>query len=308
MSDESCTGGVRKPPETARMDFTEITSAAIVSRSLQHTGDPRLRLILERLVHHLHAFCSEVDLTQEEWAEGIGFLTATGRISDDVRQEFILLSDVLGVSMLVDAIAHRFPENVTASTVLGPFHMVDSPPRALGSTISLAAGGEPCLITGTVSSADGTPLPGALVDVWQADDHGRYDVQVPTEVPAGNLRGLFTCNDDGGYSFRTVMPAAYPIPSDGPVGQLLRACDRLPYRPAHIHFIAGAAGHRSVTTHLFVAGSRYLDSDAVFGVKDSLIREFATIEDPDQIARYGMPGPFRHCDFQIRLEPSQLQP
>jgi hydroxyquinol 1,2-dioxygenase len=286
------------------VDFTEETATDAVVASFAGTADPRLREILESLVRHLHGFVREVEPTFEEWERAVGFLTATGQRCDDQRQEFILLSDVLGVTMLVDAINHRKASEATESTVLGPFHMVESPPRELGDTIDLVATGQPCVVTGQVRSLDGPPLPGALVDVWQADDHGLYDVQQPGAQPPGNGRGLFTCDDDGRFWFRTVTPSAYPIPTDGPVGGLLAATGRHPYRPAHIHLIVAADGHLPVTTHIFVAGSPYLDSDAVFAVKQSLVREFTEVDDPGQAAAYGVDAPFRHAHFDVVLQPA----
>jgi hydroxyquinol 1,2-dioxygenase len=286
------------------MDFTEETATGAVVASFEGAADPRLREVLGSLVRHLHGFVREVEPTFEEWERAIAFLTATGQKCDDTRQEFILLSDVLGVTMLVDAINHRTASEATDSTVLGPFHMVASPRRELGDTIDLVATGEPCVVTGEVLSLDGSPLAGALVDVWQADDHGFYDVQQPGTQPAGNGRGLFTCDDDGRFWFRTVTPSAYPIPTDGPVGKLLTAAGRHPYRPAHIHFIVAADGHLPVTTHIFVAGSPYLDSDAVFAVKQRLVRDFATVDDPDQAAAFGVEAPFRHAQFEVVLQPA----
>jgi catechol 1,2-dioxygenase len=286
------------------MDFTEDTAAGAVVASFAGTPDPRLRELLGSLVRHLHGFVREVEPTFEEWERAIGFLTATGQRCDDTRQEFILLSDVLGVTMLVDAINHRKASEATESTVLGPFHMVESPPRELGDSIDLVATGQPCVVTGRVVSLDGGPLPGAQVDVWQADDHGFYDVQQPGAQPPGNGRGLFSCDGEGRFWFRTVTPSAYPIPTDGPVGDLLTATGRHPYRPAHIHFIVAAGGHLPVTTHVFVAGSPYLDSDAVFAVKQSLVRDFAEVDDPGEAARYGVDPPFRHADFEVVLQPA----
>jgi catechol 1,2-dioxygenase len=286
------------------VDFTEETATDAVVASFAGAADPRLREILESLVRHLHGFVREVEPTFEEWERAVGFLTATGQRCDDRRQEFILLSDVLGVTMLVDAINHRKATEATESTVLGPFHMVASPPRELGDTIDLVGTGQPCVVTGRVVSLDGDPLPGAQVDVWQADDHGFYDVQQPGAQPPGNGRGLFTCDDEGRFWFRTVTPSAYPIPTDGPVGGLLTATGRHPYRPAHIHFIVAADGHQPVTTHVFVAGSDYLDSDAVFAVKQSLVRDFDEVDDPDQAAAYGVQAPFRHARFEVVLQPS----
>jgi catechol 1,2-dioxygenase len=286
------------------MDFTEETATGAVLASFAATPDPRLRELLGSLVRHLHEFVREVEPTFEEWERAVEFLAATGRMCDGQRQEFILLSDVLGVTMLVDAINHRKASEATESTVLGPFHMVESPPRELGDTIDLVATGDPCVVTGRVASLDGTPLAGAQVDVWQADDHGFYDVQQPGVQPPGNGRGLFTCDADGRFWFRTVTPSDYPIPTDGPVGRLLDATGRHPYRPAHIHLIVAAAGHLPVTTHVFVAGSPYLDSDAVFAVKQSLIRDFAEVDDPGQAAAYGVEAPFRHAHFDVVLQPA----
>ncbi|MFF1674471.1 intradiol ring-cleavage dioxygenase [Streptomyces sp. NPDC058256] len=272
--------------------------------SLQRTADPRLRELLSALTRHLHAFVRETEPTMEEWERAIGFLTATGQMCTDTRQEFILLSDVLGVSMLVETINGRRDPGATESTVLGPFHMTESPVRELGANIDLVGTGEPCVVSGRVLSADGTPIPGAVLDVWQADPEGYYDVQRPDVQPAGNGRGLFTADTEGRFWFRSCVPSPYPIPTDGPVGELLKAADRHPYRPAHIHFIASAEGHTPVTTHIFVAGSEYLDSDAVFAVKQSLIQDFADTDDPSLAREFGVPNPFRHARFDLVLEPS----
>ncbi|MFI5909855.1 dioxygenase [Dactylosporangium sp. NPDC051541] len=279
--------------------FDEEHSAEVVAASFAGTPDPRLREVLTALVRHAHAFVKDVGLTGEEWAAGIKFLTATGQQCDDVRQEFILLSDVLGVSMLVETINNRAVGGSTESTVEGPFHQVASPARALGDTIDLVGDGEPCLVTGRVVDSALEPVPGAAVDVWQADAEGFYDVQRPGAVPSRNLRGLFTADAEGRFWFRSVVPRFYPIPTDGPVGALLGAAGRHPYRAAHIHIQVSAPGVRTLTTHLFVDGSPYLDSDAVFGVKDSLVRAFAAVDDPGRAERYGLPNPFREVDFQI---------
>ncbi|MFF3905947.1 intradiol ring-cleavage dioxygenase [Streptomyces sp. NPDC001848] len=277
-----------------------VTGEALAS--LGATADPRLRELLTGLIRHLHAFVRETRLTQEEWEKAVGFLTATGQTCTDTRQEFILLSDVLGVSMLVETLnGHRAP-GATESTVLGPFHMTASPVRQLGDDIDLVGSGEPCVVSGRVLSEDGTPLPGAVLDVWQADAEGHYDVQQPDLQPAGNGRGLFTADTEGRFWFRTCVPAPYPIPTDGPVGALLRATGRHPYRPAHIHFIATADGHTPVTTHIFVAGSDYLDSDAVFAVKKSLVQDFTVTDDPSQAREFGVPNPFRQARFDLVLE------
>lgn len=285
---------------TTEATGTGVTEQALAS--LRGTADPRLRELLTGLVRHLHDFARETRLTQQEWERAIAFLTATGRACTDTRQEFILLSDVLGLSMLVETVnGHRAP-GATESTVLGPFHMTESPVRALGDDIDLVGGGEPCVVSGRVLSADGTPLPGAVVDVWQADDQGYYDVQQPGVQPAGNGRGLFTADPEGRFWFRTCVPAPYPIPTDGPVGGLLRATGRHPYRPAHIHFIATAEGHTPVTTHIFVAGGDHLDSDAVFAVKESLVQDFAETDDPSLARQFGVANPFRHARFDLVLE------
>jgi protocatechuate 3,4-dioxygenase beta subunit len=298
--------------------FTEERSAEVVAASFAGTSDPRLRRVLTSLVHHLHAFVKDVELTEEEWGAAITFLTRTGQMCDDVRQEFILLSDVLGVSMLVETINHRTGGTSTESTVLGPFHMVESPPRERGENIALDGKGEACLGTGRVTGPDGEALPGALVDVWQANDDGFYDVQQPDIQPERNLRGMFTADDDGRFWFRTIVPRFYPIPDDGPVGELLAATGRHPNRPAHVHFIVTAPGHRPVTTHLFAAGDPYIDSDAVFGVKESLIRDFPVVDDPARAVEVGLPNPFRTVHFDVTLlradqappaaQPADVQP
>ena len=298
--------------------FTESRSAEVVAASFQNTPDPRLEQVLTSLVRHLHAFVKDVELTEEEWGVAIDFLTRTGHMSNDVRQEFILLSDVLGVSMLVETINHRTGGTSTESTVLGPFHMVESPPRGLGENIALDGKGTPCLVSGRVTGPDGEPLAGASVDVWQTNEDGFYDVQQPGIQPAGNLRGLFTADDDGRFWFRSVVPRFYPIPDDGPVGQLLAATGRHPYRPAHLHFIVSAPGYRPVTTHVFVADSPYLDSDAVFGVKESLIREVPEVDHSARAAEAGLANPFRTLTFDLTLlradqappaaQPAQAQP
>ncbi|MCF7550663.1 intradiol ring-cleavage dioxygenase [Pseudonocardia sp. WMMC193] len=292
---------------SAERGFSEANSVHVVVESFRNTPDPRLRTVMASLVEHLHAFVKEVEPSHAEWQQAVDFLTAVGQKCDDTRQEFVLLSDVLGVSMLVDAINNRRSTEATDTTVLGPFHMVDSPPRELGATISLDGNGEPCVFTGQVRSADGTPLSGALVDVWQANGAGYYDVQQPDVQPERNLRGLFTTDDDGRFWLRTVVPRYYPIPDDGPVGQLLAATARHPNRPAHIHVIAGAADHEPLTTHVFVEGSPYLDSDTVFGVKQSLIRPVEVVDDPARAAHYRTANPFRLLEFDIVLDPTEAR-
>jgi protocatechuate 3,4-dioxygenase beta subunit len=288
--------------------FSEERSAEVVAASFADTPDPRLKRVLTSLVRHLHDFVKDVELTEEEWGVAIDFLTRTGHMSDGLRQEFILLSDVLGVSMLVETINHRTGGTSTESTVLGPFHMVESPSRELGANIDLDGEGDPCLVTGQVTGPDGQPLPGAQVDVWQANDEGFYDVQQPDVQPERNLRGLFTADEQGRFWFRSIVPRYYPIPADGPVGELLSATQRHPNRPAHIHFIVTAPKHRPVTTHLFVDDSPYLDSDAVFGVKESLVRKFPVVDDPARAAEVGLPNPFRTVHFDVTLLPDDQTP
>lgn len=252
-------------------DFDELNITAAVIERFADTPDPRLKTILSSLVRHLHDFVRDVELTFEEWNAAIGFLTRTGQMCSDARQEFILLSDTLGVSMLVDAINHRMPAGATQTTVLGPFY-VDSPPvMKHGADLSAGVTGEPLLVEGRVLSADGQPIVDAVVDVWHSDAEGFYDVQ-KAAIPI--LRGRFHSGPDGRFYFWTVVPRFYPIPDDGPVGQMLAATKRHPFRPAHVHFMIKAPGYEKLITHIFQAGDAYLDSDAVFGVKSSLIRDF----------------------------------
>jgi alcohol dehydrogenase class IV/protocatechuate 3,4-dioxygenase beta subunit len=233
----------------------------------------RYREIMQSLVRHLHAFAREVRLTESEWEQGIDFLTRAGHITDDRRQEFILLSDVLGLSMLTVAINAPASAGATESTVVGPFFVADAPEVPLGGDIAGEAKGRPCYVSGTVQGTGGEPLPGARIEVWESDEDGFYDVQYPDGRIGG--RGWLRSAPDGGYRFWSVRPAPYPIPDDGPVGALLTAAGRGPMRPAHLHFKVEAPGYRTLITHIFVAGDPYLDRDAVFGVKDSLITDFA---------------------------------
>ena len=235
------------------------------------TPQPRLRELITSLVAHLHAFATETGLTDDEWRAGIDFLTATGQKCDPARQEFILLSDVLGMSSLIEMI--NTAGAGTEATVLGPVYVTGAPMRATGEQIGRPEDGDPTLVTGLVADTAGRPLPGATLDVWQSSGNGLYDTQDPDQ-PSFNLRGVFVTAPDGRYAFRTARPVSYPIPTDGPVGGLLQATARHCWRAAHIHAIVSAPGHRPVTTHIFDADSLYLGSDAVFGVRDSLVRPF----------------------------------
>jgi catechol 1,2-dioxygenase len=287
-------------------DFTEETAADAVIESFGPETNPRLREILTALVRHLHAFTREVELTIPEWEKAIDFLTNTGHMCTDERQEFILLSDVLGLSMLVETITNRKYGVATESTVLGPFHVVESPVRELGDNIDMVGTGVPCVVTGRVVGVDGSPLSGAKLDVWQANDQGFYDVQQPEVQPRTNGRGLFTTDEDGRFWFRTIVPSHYPIPTDGPVGKLLIATGRHAYRPAHIHFIVEADGFRPLTTHIFVAGSKYIESDTVFAVKKSLVVDFEEVTDEAEAEKWNAgKAPYRHADFEIVMQPNQ---
>lgn len=259
--------------------FEEENSAEVVIARMGEDIDPRIRQVMTSALHHLHAFVKEVRPTHEEWLEAIKFLTATGHMSSDWRQEYILLSDTLGVTMLVDAINHDNPGEATETTILGPFYVDNPPHRANGDTICLDGKGVPLAVRGRVLDLRGNPIAGATVDAWQTNADGFYDVQQKGVQPDMNLRGVFTTDDEGRYHFRTVKPRYYPIPDDGPVGQLLHRMGRGPNRAAHIHFIVRAAGFRSVITHVFPPDCPHLETDAVFGVKESLIGDFRQVGD-----------------------------
>ncbi len=284
-------------------DFNEANATEAVLGLMGDDADPRLKEIMTSVVRHLHAVVREVEPTLEEWNAAIRFLTETGHKSDERRQEFILLSDTLGVSMLVDTIANRKPSGATQSTVLGPFHVSNTPRKAMGDNISLDRKGEPVFVEGFVRDADGRPIEGATLDIWQTSGNGLYDTQDPDQ-PENNLRGLFTTGADGRYFFRSVRPMPYSVPTDGPVGRMLLALGRHPMRPAHIHVILAAPGFEPVTTHLFIEGDEYLDSDAVFGVKDSLIVDFVPHDDPQAAAMLGLDNPFHKVRHDFILSPS----
>ena len=260
-----------------------ITQAVIAS--FAGTTDPRLKEVMTRLVQHLHAFAREVRLTEAEWFKGIQFLTGCGDITDDKRQEFILLSDVLGLSMLTVAMNNDKPAGCTEATVFGPFHVAGAPRYELGADIANGAKGTPCLVRGTVRGIDGKPVPGAELDVWQSDEDGLYDVQHEGLAQA-QARGILTADDEGRFHFRSIVAVPYAIPHDGPVGAMLEATGRHPWRPAHLHFMVTAPGYETLITHVFRNDSDYLDSDAVLGVRQSLVCDWQQQPDGTYLLDY----------------------
>jgi len=270
--------------------------------SFAGASSPRNRAVLASLVRHLHAFIREVRLSDEEWRAGIDFLTRTGRITDERRQEFVLLSDVLGASMMTVAVNQPEDPRVTESTVFGPFFLAESPQIELGGDLGLGAPGQPCFVEGTVRGPEGNAVRGALIEVWGADEEGLYDVQRKGMHTAN--RGHLFADERGAFCFWSIRPTAYPIPTDGPVGELLRTANRGPMRPAHLHFMISAPGRRTLVTHLFAAGDRYLAKDAVFGVKDSLVVVFN--EHPEREAPPGrqVDGPWSSVSYDFVLAPN----
>jgi len=283
--------------------FTEENSAEVVTSQNVNAQNTRLREVMDAITRHLHAAVKEIEPTQEEWFAAIQFLTATGHKCDDWRQEYILLSDVLGVSMLVDAINSRRPAGASENTVLGPFHVADAPEYPMGTNICLDAKGEDMVVRGRVLDVDGNPLSGVKIDVWQANDEGFYDVQQKGIQPDFNLRGVFRTGEDGSYWFKAVRPTHYSIPTDGPVGALLQDLGRHAWRPAHLHYIISKDGYDTVTTHIFDPDDPYINNDAVFGVKESLIAEFNRVEDPARSAEVGFDGPYWDIEFDFILAP-----
>ncbi|MCV0438734.1 MAG: intradiol ring-cleavage dioxygenase [Hydrogenophaga sp.] len=273
------------------LDQYNITQA-VLARMAQ-TPDPRLKQIMTSLVQHLHAFAREVKLTEAEWMQGIEFLTATGHMCDGQRQEFILLSDTLGLSMLTVALNNDKPAGCTESTVFGPFHVEGAPHYAHGEDVANGAPGVPCVVRGSVRGLGGEAIADAEIDVWQADAGGNYDVQ-REGLDHAQGRGVLHSGPDGRFHFRSVVAESYPIPDDGPVGDMLKATGRHPWRPAHLHFMIKAPGYQTLVTHVFRNGDRYLDSDAVFGVRQSLVADW--LEQPD--------GSFT-LDFDFVLNPVQ---
>jgi hydroxyquinol 1,2-dioxygenase len=289
-----------KAPTTTTED--DITNEAL--RRFEGTPDPRLREIMLSLVRHLHGFVKEVQLTEAEWFEAIKFLTATGHKCDDIRQEFILLSDTMGVSMVVDLISHRKPAGATESTVFGPFHRPGAPEMPLGGDIAGPdESGPPAVVYGRVLDTAGRPIASAVLDVWQANSEGFYDSQLPNPEHL-KMRGKFRADKDGRFVVKTTRPVHYQIPTDGPVGSMLRATNRHPWRPAHVHFVVSADGYEPVTTHIFDSIDPYLKSDAVFGVKESLIVDFEEHAPGDEAARtFGIDTPFVTTEFDFVLKP-----
>ena len=272
-------------------------------------SDERLRVLMTSLVKHVHAFAREVDLKPDEWLAGLKFLTATGQISTDKRPEFILLSDTLGLSMMVVALAQaRASGQVqgaiapTEATVEGPFFWPGAPDMPLGADIAEGVPGEPTLYMGRVTDVDGRPLAGALLDVWSGDGDGKYDVQLSAE-PTMKARGRLRTDAEGRYWFWSIRPNYYPVPDDGPVGDMLRATNRNINRPGHIHMMVSADGHVPLTTHIFVAGSPYIDEDVVFGKRDSLVVEFDKHPPGKAVDGREMKQPYHSASFDFRLAP-----
>jgi hydroxyquinol 1,2-dioxygenase len=281
--------------------FTEENSTEVVTSRNANAQDERLKEVMEVITRKLHEAVKEIEPTQEEWLKAILFLTETGHMCNEWRQEFILLSDVLGVSMLVDAINSRRPTGASENTVLGPFHIEGAPEYEMGANICLDQKGEDMVVHGRILDTEGNPVEGARIDVWQANDEGFYDVQQKGHQPDFNLRGVFNTGADGTYWFRAVKPKFYPIPDDGPVGKLLGRLGRHPFRPAHLHYIVGAPGYDTLTTHIFDPDDPYIHSDAVFGVKESLLADFKQVDDPEKAKEIGLEAPYWDVEFDFVL-------
>jgi hydroxyquinol 1,2-dioxygenase len=283
--------------------FDEARSAEIVNERMGAGTDPRLAAVMAVIIRHLHAAVKEIEPSHDEWLQAIRFLTGIGHKCTEWRQEFILLSDTLGVSMLVDAINARRPAGATENTVLGPFYVPNAPKYPNGGNICLDGKGEPLVVRGRIRDLAGKPIEGAMIEVWQSNNDGFYDVQQKGLQPEGNLRGVFTADRQGGYWFRSVKPRYYPIPDDGPVGSLLNALGRHPFRPAHLHFIVTAPGYDPIITHIFTPDCPYLAEDVVFGVKQSLIGDFIRVEDQDAARELGFAAPFWSVTWDFTLTP-----
>ncbi|MGI5441166.1 dioxygenase [Streptomyces shenzhenensis] len=281
------------------VDEDNITELAAERWATAHS--PRLAELMSALVRHLHAFAREVRLTEDEWAAAIQWLTAAGQTCDDKRQELILTSDVLGLSMLVVQLNNRFTAEATPATVLGPFHIDGSPTVPRGFDMSDGIPGTPLFVTGRVTDTAGRPVADAVLDVWQADADGAYEAQLP-EVDEARLRARYRTAADGSYCIRTIAPRGYAIPMDGPVGDLVRATDISYFRPAHIHFLIDEPGYRKLITHLFRAGSDHLDSDVVFGTKDALIVPFTARPAGDAPDGSRLDAPYLHVEYDFVLQ------
>jgi hydroxyquinol 1,2-dioxygenase len=281
--------------------FEEETSDDVVIARMGEDVTPRTREVMSAVIRHLHAAVKEIRPSHEEWLQAIQFLTRTGQMCNDWRQEFILLSDTIGVTMLVDAINNDHGSEATENTILGPFYVENPPQRENGANICLDGKGEPLIVRGRVLDTHGNPIAGATVDAWQTNDDGFYDVQQKDVQPDMNLRGIFTSDKDGSYWFRSVKPRFYPIPGDGPVGEMLAAMGRGINRAAHIHFIVKAPGYETVITHVFPPDCPYLEVDAVFGVKESLVGDFKHNTNLNTAAEAGFDGPFWSVDWDFRL-------
>ena len=281
--------------------FDEKTITRAVIDRLSGSPDPRFREVMTSLVTHLHDFIRDVKLTEREWIEAIQFLTDVGKTCTDKRQEFILLSDTLGVSILTISLNHPPERGSVESTVLGPYYWEGAPERPLGSNLAEGVKGDPTFYSGRVLDVEGRPIAGALLDIWSGDGEGNYDMQIPGETEM-RARGKVRADAEGRYLFRSIRPNYYPVPTDGPVGRMLRAMGRHPYRPGHIHMIVSAPGYEPITTHLFVADSPYLDSDAVFGTKDSLVVKFERCAPGRAPTGEQMSAPYytAHYDFRLR--------
>lgn len=291
----------RKRKRNLNYYFTVKDSVKVVQARSGPMADNRVKYLVDTLVKHLHAFIKEASPTLDEWNYGINFLTRTGQTCNDWRQEYILLSDVLGASMLVETLNHGKLSGETESTVLGPFYVAGAPQYDYGADICLDGKGEPVWVSGRITDAKGRPVAGAKLDVWQANEDGFYDVQQKGIQPNMNLRGVFKSDKNGRWGFRSAYPRYYPIPCDGPVGDLLQALDRSPNRPAHLHFIISAAGYEKLITHIFTPDCPWLRDDAVFGVKESLIVDFKMIDNPELAAKLGLPNPFRQTEWNVVL-------
>ena len=291
----------KKPKTKLKYYFTVKDSVKVVQDRTGPKANKRVKFVFDSLVKHLHGFVKETNITMDEWMYGIQFLTRTGHLSTDWRQEFILLSDTLGISMLVETLNNHKMSGETESTVLGPFYIENAPQYKNGENICLDGKGEPVWVHGRVTDAKGKPIAGAKLDIWQANEDGFYDVQQKGIQPDMNLRGVFTSDKDGYYFFRSAYPKYYPIPFDGAVGDMLKALDRNHNRPAHLHFIVSAPGFEKVTTHIFTPDCPWLKDDAVFGVKESLIADFKTIDNAKKAAEIGLPNPFKIVEWNFVL-------